>query len=115
MTASLFRARSTIVWLGLVIVTLVSFTVGADHGIGSGVALWVLALALIKVRYVGMDFMELRDAPLLLRGASKPIASLCGSYSPECTCGSDRLAVAAVGIVVLCVSATWRQTSAQHT
>ncbi len=69
MTASLFRARSTIVWLGLVIVTLVSFTVGADHGIGSGVALWVLALALIKVRYVGMDFMELRDAPLLLRGA----------------------------------------------
>ena len=69
MTASLFRARSTLVWLGLVIVTLVSFTVGADHGIGSGVALWVLALALIKVRYVGMDFMELRDAPLLLRGA----------------------------------------------
>ena len=69
MTASLFRARSTVVWLGLVIVTLVSFTVGADHGIGSGVALWVLALALIKVRYVGMDFMELRDAPLLLRGA----------------------------------------------
>ena len=69
MTASLFRARSAIVWLGLVIVTLVSFTVGADHGIGSGVALWVLALALIKVRYVGMDFMELRDAPLLLRGA----------------------------------------------
>lgn len=69
MTASLFRARSTIVWLGLVIVTLVSVTVGADHGVGSGVALWVLALALIKVRYVGMDFMELREAPLLLRGA----------------------------------------------
>ena len=68
MTASLFRARSTIVWLGLVIVTLVSFTVGADHGIGSGVALWVLALALIKVRYVGLDFMELREAPLILRG-----------------------------------------------
>ncbi len=69
MTASLFRAQSTVVWLGLIIVTLVSFTVGAEHGIGSGVALWVLALALIKVRYVGMDFMELRDAPLLLRGA----------------------------------------------
>ena len=69
MVSSLFRARSTIVWLGLVIVTLVSFAVGADHGIGSGVALWVLALALIKIRYVGLDFMELRDAPLLLRGA----------------------------------------------
>jgi hypothetical protein len=69
MTSALFRARSTVVWLGLIIVTLVSFTVGADHGVGSGVALWVLALALIKVRYVGLDFMELRDAPLLLRGA----------------------------------------------
>ena len=69
MTSALFRARSTVVWLGLVIVTLVSFTVGADHGVGSGVAFWVLALALIKVRYVGLDFMELRNAPLLLRGA----------------------------------------------
>lgn len=69
MTSALFRARSTVVWLGLIIVTLVSFTVGADHGVGSGVALWVLALALIKVRYVGLDFMELRNAPLLLRGA----------------------------------------------
>ena len=69
MTSALFRARSTVVWLGLIIVTLVSFTVGADHGVGSGVALWVLALALIKMRYVGLDFMELRNAPLLLRGA----------------------------------------------
>ena len=68
MTSSLFRARSTIVWLGLVMATLVSFTIGVDHGIGSGVALWVLALALIKVRYVGLDFMELREAPLILRG-----------------------------------------------
>ena len=68
MTSSLFRARSTVVWLGLVMATLVSFTIGSDHGIGSGVALWVLALALIKVRYVGLDFMELREAPLILRG-----------------------------------------------
>ena len=68
MTSSLFRARSTVVWLGLVMATLVSFTIGIDHGIGSGVALWVLALALIKVRYVGLDFMELREAPLILRG-----------------------------------------------
>lgn len=68
MTSSLFCARSTVVWLGLVIATLVSFTIGFDHGIGSGVALWVLALALIKVRYVGLDFMELREAPLILRG-----------------------------------------------
>ena len=68
MTSSLFCARSTVVWLGLVMATLVSFTIGIDHGIGSGVALWVLALALIKVRYIGLDFMELREAPLILRG-----------------------------------------------
>lgn len=68
MQLSLFRARSTYVWLGLVVVTLVSWAVGVDHGLGSGVAVWVLALAAVKVRYVGLDFMELRRAPLILRG-----------------------------------------------
>ncbi|BBZ15540.1 cytochrome C oxidase subunit IV family protein [Mycobacterium branderi] len=64
----LLRARSTLVWLGLVIVTLVSWTVGAEHGVGSGVGVLVLALAAIKVRFVGLDFMELRTAPYILRG-----------------------------------------------
>ncbi len=68
MTLSLMRARSTYVWLALVVVTLVSWGVGADHEIGSGIAVFVLALAVIKVRFVGLDFMELRNAPLLLRG-----------------------------------------------
>ncbi len=68
MTVVLLRARSTYVWLALVAVTVVSWAVGADHEVGSGVAVVVLALALIKVRFVGLDFMELRDAPLLLRG-----------------------------------------------
>ncbi|MCT7657072.1 cytochrome C oxidase subunit IV family protein [Mycobacterium deserti] len=67
MTRSLFNARSTYVWLGLVAVTVVSWAVGAEHGIGSVVAIVVLALALIKVRFVGLDFMELRSAPLVLR------------------------------------------------
>ncbi|WP_407688199.1 cytochrome C oxidase subunit IV family protein [Mycobacterium sp. HUMS_1102779] len=69
MTLSLLRARSTFVWLALVIVMIVSWAVGADHGIGSGIAVVVLALAMIKVRFVGLDFMELRTAPLLLRAA----------------------------------------------
>lgn len=69
MTLSLLRARSTFVWLALVIVTIVSWEVGADHDVGSGVAVVVLALAVIKVRFVGLDFMELRNAPLMLRGA----------------------------------------------
>ncbi|MDT5015792.1 MAG: hypothetical protein QOD39_1952 [Mycobacterium sp.] len=68
MTLSLLRARSTYVWLALVAVTIVSWAVGADHEIGSGIAVFVLALAAIKVRFVGLDFMELRNAPLLLRG-----------------------------------------------
>jgi hypothetical protein len=68
MTLSLLRARSTFVWMALVAVTIVSWAVGADHEVGSGVGVVVLALAVIKVRFVGLDFMELRDAPLLLRG-----------------------------------------------
>jgi hypothetical protein len=69
MAFSLLRARSTFVWLALVVVTIVSWAVGADHGLGSGIAVVVLALAMIKVRFVGLDFMELRTAPLLLRAA----------------------------------------------
>jgi caa(3)-type oxidase subunit IV len=69
MTFSLLRARSTYVWLALVAVTVASWAVGAEHEVGSGVAVVVLGLAVIKVRFVGLDFMELRDAPLLLRGA----------------------------------------------
>ena len=69
MTLSLLRARSTFVWLALVAVTIVSWAVGADHEVGSGIAVVVLALAVIKVRFVGLDFMELRNAPLPLRAA----------------------------------------------
>ena len=68
MTLSLFNARSTYVWAALVAVTVVSRAVGAEHGIDSTVAVIVLALALIKVRFVGLDFMELRTAPAFLRG-----------------------------------------------
>lgn len=67
MTRSLFHARSTYVWLGLVVVTIVSWAVGAEHEIGSGVAVVVLLLAVAKLRFVGLDFMELRNAPLALR------------------------------------------------
>ncbi|GAC1395290.1 MAG: hypothetical protein NVS4B6_07120 [Mycobacterium sp.] len=69
MAFSLLRARSTYVWLALVALTIVSWAVGADHNVGSGIAVVVLAFAVIKVRFVGLDFMELRNAPLMLRGA----------------------------------------------
>jgi hypothetical protein len=67
MPLSLFRARSTPVWAILVIVTIVSWAVGAKHETGSAVAVLVLGLAMIKVRFIGLDFMELRRAPLILR------------------------------------------------
>ena len=66
---TLLRARSTVVWAVLVVATLVSWAVGSDHGTGSLVAVIVLGVALVKVRFVGLDFMELRNAPLALRAA----------------------------------------------
>ncbi|BBZ19011.1 cytochrome C oxidase subunit IV family protein [Mycolicibacterium gadium] len=63
----LVRNRAGLSWLILVAATVVSWAVGADHGTGSMVAIVVLAIAAIKVRLVGLDFMELRHAPTLLR------------------------------------------------
>ncbi len=66
---ALMRNRAGVSWLILVALTLSSFAVGADHGTGSLVAVAVLAIAAIKVRLVGLDFMELRHAPIPLRAA----------------------------------------------
>lgn len=65
----LLRNRAGVSWLVLIAATLVSWAVGADHGTGSMAAVVVLAIAAIKVRLVGLDFMELRHAPIPLRAA----------------------------------------------
>ena len=65
----LLRNRAGASWLVLIAATLVSWAVGADHGTGSMAAVVVLAIAAIKVRLVGLDFMELRHAPIPLRVA----------------------------------------------
>jgi heme/copper-type cytochrome/quinol oxidase subunit 4 len=68
--AALLRTPATAVWGVLIFATLVSWTLGTQHGIRghtlAGVV--ILLIAFIKVRLVGMYFMELRDAPILLRG-----------------------------------------------
>ncbi|WP_304108153.1 cytochrome C oxidase subunit IV family protein [Mycolicibacterium bacteremicum] len=70
MTAlNLLRNRAGASWLFLVAATVLSWAVGAEHGTGSTVAVLVLGIAAIKVRLVGLDFMELRHAPLALRAA----------------------------------------------
>jgi len=63
----LVRTRAGFSWLLLVAATVISWAVGAEHGTGSVVAVVVLAIAAIKVRLVGLDFMELRRAPIPLR------------------------------------------------
>lgn len=66
---ALMRNRAGVSWLILVAATLASFALGADHGTGALVAIAVLAIAAFKVRLVGLDFMELRHAPIPLRAA----------------------------------------------
>ncbi|WP_099024907.1 cytochrome C oxidase subunit IV family protein [Mycolicibacterium palauense] len=61
------RNRAGLSWLILVAATLISWAVGADHGTGALVVVVVLAIAAAKIRLVGLDFMELRHAPIPLR------------------------------------------------
>ena len=62
--------RATLVWYGLITATLVSVFIG-EHiaesaGLGTSA---VIAIAAVKARFVGLDFMELRGAPVLMRVA----------------------------------------------
>ena len=67
---SVLRERVTWVWLALVVLTCVT-----TWGLSTDVFLPVVAvvgnfvIAAVKVRYVMLDFMELRDAPLPVRFA----------------------------------------------
>jgi cytochrome c oxidase subunit IV len=63
------RGRAGVSWLVLIAATLLSYALGAEHGVGSRVVVVVLAIAAIKVRLIGLDFMELRNAPIPLRAA----------------------------------------------
>ena len=65
----LLRNRAGLSWLFLVAATIAPWALGAEHGTGSMVAVVVLAIAAIKVRLVGLVFMELRHAPIPLRVA----------------------------------------------
>ncbi len=67
--AALLLTRTTLVWLLLVGATALSWAMG--HGAGfadsryAGVA--IIVVALIKVRFVILEFMEIRTAPLFMR------------------------------------------------
>ena len=69
MTA-LLRAPATVVWAVLIVATIATWTLGTQHGIHSHTlaSVLILLIAFIKVRLVGLYFMELREAPTVLKG-----------------------------------------------
>ncbi len=66
--SDLLRDRTTAVWALLVALTCVSWTLGLEAGRGVQIGTTVvLVIAFIKVRFVGLEFMELRRADRILR------------------------------------------------
>jgi caa(3)-type oxidase subunit IV len=67
---TLLRTPATAVWVVLIAATIVTWTLGTNHGLGNHTlaSMVILLIAFIKVRLVGLYFMELRDAPAVLRG-----------------------------------------------
>jgi hypothetical protein len=69
---SLVRTNASLVWFALCALTIVSWTLGTNHGFGAGhhapASLVIFAVAIFKVRLVGLYFMELKAAPTALRG-----------------------------------------------
>jgi caa(3)-type oxidase subunit IV len=68
----LVRTKASLAWLVLVALTLSQWVVGTQTG-GLGAShvaasLVIFAVAVFKARLVGLYFMELREAPLVLRG-----------------------------------------------
>jgi Prokaryotic Cytochrome C oxidase subunit IV len=66
--APLLRTRTSAVWLVLTLATVLSWALVHNHGRHTLTALAVIVIATVKVRFVGLYFMELRAAPIALRG-----------------------------------------------
>lgn len=73
--APLLRTRTSIVWFVLILATLLTWSLGGIHhvpGVGGSHSLAgfsILLIAFVKIRFIGLYFMELRHAPIALRGA----------------------------------------------
>jgi heme/copper-type cytochrome/quinol oxidase subunit 4 len=67
---SVLRERVTLVWLGLVVLTCVTTWGLSKNLFTPAVAVvGIFLIAAMKVRYVILDFMELRNAPIPVRVA----------------------------------------------
>lgn len=64
----MFRQRATMVWLGLMVATVVTtWELSKDAFSPVLTVVGTFAIAAVKVRYVILDFMELRRAPRAVR------------------------------------------------
>jgi Prokaryotic Cytochrome C oxidase subunit IV len=60
------------VWLGLTLATVLSWSLGGHHVPGMSnshavAGMSILLIAFVKIRFVGLYFMDLRGAPTVLR------------------------------------------------
>ncbi len=66
---TLLRTRTTLIWFILVAATFLSWEMG--HGIGlhdiHQASAAIIVVAFVKVRFVILDFMEIRHAPIWMR------------------------------------------------
>lgn len=62
--------RALMVWALMVGLAILTWEIGVEHIFPhTAVTATVLAIACLKARFIGSDFMELREAPPLLRAA----------------------------------------------
>jgi len=84
MTA-LLRTRATLVWLVLIAATSISWALGVEHALGHNSAttasVLILLVAVVKLRLVGLYFMELRNAPTLLRALFEAYCVIVGALT----------------------------------
>lgn len=71
-----YLLRINVVWLLLMVAAILSFAMEWLVDIGDGTVsrngiIPILVITFIKVRFVILDFMELRDAPLIVRGVNE--------------------------------------------
>jgi hypothetical protein len=81
---SLIWSRIPLVWFLLVVATAASW--GMGHGLGfqdtRQASLAVILTAFVKVRFVILDFMEMRHAPVWMRLVSETwVVMICGTVA----------------------------------
>ncbi|TAM65771.1 cytochrome C oxidase subunit IV family protein [Mycobacterium sp.] len=61
--------RALLLWVLMVVFTCLTWSIGGGHLLTpTTITATVLAIAFVKMRFIGLDFMELRTAPLPLAG-----------------------------------------------